>query len=112
MTTPYSAAVETFSADVHVMTIGPAQLTRAMVRQLDRVHWSALEPFGRVRIDLDATGRVDVVGRDRRTGALCRFTASDPSVRRFTAADEPPPEATDPAVWATVLELPLIVIGR
>lgn len=81
-----TATVETLTAEVRVLQVGNRQVTLSVVNQLDRVRYSELEPMGRVhssRKDMadDGEGDVEVVGRDRRGGAL--VFAYAPNSRQF-----------------------------
>jgi hypothetical protein len=75
MTNTNTSTVETLSAEVRVLMVGSRQVTLSVVKQLDRVRYPQLEPFGRVhsgRKDEPAADEdaIEVVGRHRETGAL------------------------------------------
>lgn len=60
---PKEARVEVLRAEVRVLMVGSRQVTLSVARQLDTVEPRKIEPFGRVRIDKDATGQmIEVVG--------------------------------------------------
>ncbi|HKO85632.1 MAG TPA: hypothetical protein VJ140_13990 [Actinomycetota bacterium] len=76
-----TATVETLTAEVRVLMVGSRQVTLSVARQLDVVHPSVLEPFGRVNLngkpagDAQAGGwttEVDLIGCSRIDGALVR----------------------------------------
>lgn len=96
MTTP---TIDTLTAEVHVLKVGPRQLTKSMYRQLDQIPPAHLEPFGRVKVGRYALldMEVELVGRSTRTGALARATLD------YGTGDW---QATDSA-----RKLPLIVLG-
>lgn len=78
MTQTNTATVETLTAEVRVLMVGNRQVTLSVAKQLDRVCYEHLEPFGRVEVarkdnddyELDERG-INIVGRHRETGVLC-----------------------------------------
>lgn len=60
---PEEHRVEVLRAKVHVLMVRSEQVTLSAARQLDAVEPQVIEPFGRVRIDKDATGQtIEVIG--------------------------------------------------
>lgn len=59
-----AATVESLTATVRILQVGSRQVTLSMVKQLDRVHHSQLEAWGRVRVRLDG----DEVAREYAIG--------------------------------------------
>lgn len=56
-----TATIETLTAEVRVLMVGKRQITKSVVKQLDRVAFDDITPFGRVRLD-DDDDSVEVVG--------------------------------------------------
>jgi hypothetical protein len=75
-----AAFVKTLTAEVRVVMMGSRQVTANVYSQLDVVEPKEIEPFGRVTMHHagveTATGKVEVIGRHRVTGALVRSQQS------------------------------------
>jgi hypothetical protein len=72
---PEEPRVEVLRAEVRVLMVSSGQVTLSAARQLDTVEPTAIEPFGRVRIDKDPTGQmIEVIGSA--DGALARSVTS------------------------------------
>jgi hypothetical protein len=67
-----TATVETLTADVRVLMVGSRQVTLSVYRQLDSVAPRDFEVFGRVRAKAFKDDVVELVGRRKSTGELCR----------------------------------------
>ena len=70
-----TATVEMLTATVRILQVGNRQVTLSMAKQLDRVHYTAVEPLGRVRLKgavSDSFGEIDylVIGPRKDTGDL------------------------------------------
>lgn len=50
MTQQSTATVETLTAEVRVLMVGNRQITASVAKQLDQVHITAIEVFGRIAI--------------------------------------------------------------
>ncbi len=115
--TTTAARVEVLTAEVRVLMVGSRQVTLSVYGQLDRVALHTMTPFGRVSVKRrsdpdDPWCQIDVVGADR-GGAL---VASHISHRCYDDAYADPAgflrdrELAEEA-WATVEDLPLIVLA-
>lgn len=85
MTEHSTATVETLTAEVRTLMVGSRQVTLSVARQLDVVPPTHLEPFGRVSLDLykrlQAYTEGTLIGRHRRSGALCLSWIDCPRLR-------------------------------
>jgi hypothetical protein len=89
---PKEARVEVLRAEVRVLMVGSRQVTLSVARQLDTVEPWKIEPFGRVRIDKDATGQmIEVVGSV--DGALARSKTSR-ELNRCSLREDPDQQCT------------------
>lgn len=73
-----TATIEVLTAEVRVLMVGRRQVTLSVYRQLDRIPFDEMEPFGRVR-DRDTTYGIAIVGRAK-DGILVR-AAVEPADR-------------------------------
>jgi hypothetical protein len=118
VTTTTTATVETLTAQVRVLMLGSRQVTLSVFRQLDHATIDDLDVIGRVRDPASCHPEmIDVVGRHKHTGALCRFAlALHPNADRtnffvrgrWLDADEAQPLIN---LWDELERLPLIVLA-
>ncbi len=78
-----TATIEVLTAEVRVLMVGRRQVTLSVYRQLDRVPFDKIEPFGRVR-DRDTTYGIAIVGRAK-DGILVRATVEPADHTLLTA---------------------------
>ncbi|QDH93755.1 hypothetical protein HWC36_gp44 [Corynebacterium phage StAB] len=105
-----SANVTTMTATVRILQVGNRQLTKAMARQLDRVQWGELEPFGRIanwEYD-ESRPYVRVIGRRIADGELVTAVVAGPP--RYEYAPGAISSEGDPE-YATAKAIPLIILG-
>ena len=83
------------SAEWHVMQTVDRELTLNVYRQLDEVPYDAIEVAGRVCPYPEIGKQVQVIGRDKATGALVRSWAWTRAMTRV----ENPLSATEASGW-------------
>jgi hypothetical protein len=105
-----TATVEVLTAEVRTLMVGSRQVTLSVFKQLDTVLPKDIEPFGRVRDGRDNSVSVDVVGRDRRTGALVRSYCWEIH-GSYYAPKNPEEHAAMVATYWEYTALPLIVLA-
>lgn len=110
-----TATVTVLTAEVRTLVVGSRQVTLSVFKQLDYVPYRHIEPFGRVRVsksDDDVDEGVDIVGRDRRTGALVRCWVADPDSSYYRTLRFSDEERLNRRIdYGTCLGMPLIVLA-
>lgn len=76
-----TASVESLTAAVRVLMVGNRQVTLSVARQLDKVPWQDIQPFGRVRISKDDDGKWGTIVGSNSDGDLVIADAPPEGVR-------------------------------